>query len=239
MPVTEDLNRVLKGMVGRPGVTERVASLAKRQGFFHWHTAFADVMESRSGFDVVLANPPWEKIKLQEKEFFATRAPSIAKARTKAERHRLILSLARPEASVAERALHRQFLEARREAEAASHYLRKSGRFRLTNHGDINTYAVFAETCLDLLNKRGQAGIIVPTGVATDHSTRRFFQSVVENRRLVSLRDFENREKLFKKVDSRIKFCLLTLGSDVERASYVSFASETSPGSSPERSLRT
>ena len=227
VPVTEDLNRALKGMVGRPGVAERAARLAERQGFFHWHTAFADVMENRGGFDVVLANPPWERIKLQEKEFFARRSPPIAQARTKAERHRLIGSLARPGASLAERALHRQFLRARREAEASSHFLRRSGRFRLTSHGDINTYAVFAETCLDLLNKQGRAGIIVPTGIATDHSTRRFFQTIVENRRLVSLRDFENREKLFKAVDSRVKFCLLTLGSEAYRPSFVSFASKT------------
>ena len=227
MPVTEDLNRALKGMVGRPGVAERAASLAERQGFFHWHTAFADVMENRGGFDVVLANPPWERIKLQEKEFFARRSPPIAQARTKAERHRLIGSLARPGASLAERALHRQFLRARREAEASSHFLRRSGRFRLTSHGDINTYAVFAETCLDLLNKQGRAGIIVPTGIATDHSTRRFFQTIVENRRLVSLRDFENKMALFKSVHRSYKFSLLTLGSDVERASYVCFASKT------------
>ena len=227
MPVTEDLNREVKGMVGRPGVEERAAESAERHGFFHWHTAFAEVMAKRGGFDVVLGNPPWERIKLQEKEFFATRSPRIAKARNKAARQRLIDALAREGASRAEKLMHREFHAAKREAEAAGHFMRVSGRFPLTNYGDINTYAVFAETCLDLLNEQGRAGIIVPTGIATDHSTKRFFRAIVANRRLASLRDFENRKGLFKGVHRSYKFCLLTLGSGIERASYVFFATKT------------
>ena len=57
----------------------------------------ADLIEAglpRScGFDVVLGNPPWERIKLQEQEFFAERSPSIAGARNAAERKRMIVSL--------------------------------------------------------------------------------------------------------------------------------------------------
>ena len=45
------------------------------------------------GFDVVLGNPPWERIKLQEKEFFASRAPVIANATNAASRKRQIAAL--------------------------------------------------------------------------------------------------------------------------------------------------
>ena len=227
MPVSEDLNRATRGLVGRPGVEDRAGDLARRHGFFHWHTAFPEVMESRGGFDVVLANPPWERIKLQEKEFFATRSPRVARARTKAARRELIEALVGDGASTAEQALHAEFQSARRDSEAHGQFLRRSGRFPLTSHGDINTYAVFAETCLDLLNERGRVGVIVPTGIATDHSTKRFFRAIVEDRRLASLRDFENRTPLFKGVHRSYKFCLLTLGSDVTRASCIFFATKT------------
>jgi hypothetical protein len=40
----------------------------------------------QGGFDCVLGNPPWERIKLQEEEFFATRHAAVAEARNKAER---------------------------------------------------------------------------------------------------------------------------------------------------------
>ena len=71
--------------------------------FFHWHIEFPDVFQGQTsevfakhsekgegaetsevsnGFDVILGNPPWERIKLQEKEFFADKDQHIAEAST-------------------------------------------------------------------------------------------------------------------------------------------------------------
>jgi hypothetical protein len=55
-------------------------------------------------------------------------------------------------------------------------------------------------------------GLIVPSGIATDDSIKAYFDTLSRTGRLVSLHDFENRERLFPAVDSRQKFCLLTLG---------------------------
>ena len=215
VPQTQDLYRVNRGMPQRRGVEDLIQRLARTHRFFHWHLAFAEVMED-GGFDAILGNPPWERIKLQEKEFFASRSTVIAEARNKAARNKLILQLNSTEALPAEKALYTEFLSAKREAEAVSHFVRIAGRYPQTGTGDLNTYAVFAETILQLLSPRGRAGLIVPTGIATDDTTKAFFQHVVNRRRLVSLYDFENRKKVFPGIDSRIKFCLLTLsGGDV------------------------
>ena len=176
------------------------------------------------GFDVVLGNPPWERIKLQEQEFFASRSPEIAAAANKAARDRLIQKLNNEDASLAEQTLYREFQAAKHEAEAASQFARTSKRFPLTGVGDLNTYAVFAEMFLQLLNPRGRAGLIVPTGIATDHSTKDFFEDIVGKQRLVSLFDFENREKVFPGIDSRIKFCLLALAGIDNPAQKTEFA---------------
>lgn len=200
--------------------TNRIASEAR---FFHWPVEFPEVF-TRGGFDVVLGNPPWERIKLQEQEFFAVRSPQIADAPNKAARDRLIKALGHAGAPAAEKALFQSFEAAKREAEAASRFVRASGRFPLTGTGDVNTYAVFAETFLRLISPRGRAGLIVPTGIATDNSTKAFFEEVSTKGRLASLFDFENRERLFPAVDSRMKFCLLTLGTNIERAEFVFFA---------------
>ena len=102
--------------------------------------------------------------------------------------------------------------------------MRKGGRFPLTGVGDVNTYALFAENALELVNSAGRAGMIVPSGIATDHSTRAFFEHLTTGHRLASLYDFENREKVFPDIDSRIKFCLLTMSGGDSRVPEAEFA---------------
>ena len=210
VPHTQDLDRLAGDSPQRRGVHELIRELQGRHRFHHWHLAFAEIMQD-GGFDAVIGNPPWERIKLQEQEFFASRSPEIAAAPNKAARDRLIRQLNGDDAPPAEKALFQEFQTAKREAEAASQYARTGGRFPLTGVGDLNTYAVFAETFLQLLNPRGRAGLIVPTGIATDHTTKAFFDHIVSRQRLVSLFDFENREAVFSGVHRSYKFCLLTL----------------------------
>ena len=212
VPLTEDLNRLDRDMPMRRRVERAAGDLALRHRYFHWPLEFPEVMTA-GGFDVVLGNPPWERIKLQEKEFFAARAPEIARARNKAARERLIQALVATDAPPADRALYGEFQKAKHTAEVASHFIRSSGRFPLTAVADMNTYALFAETFLQLLAPSGRAGIVVQSGIATDYGTRRFFREVSETGRLISLYDFENREGLFPGVHRMMKFCLLTLGA--------------------------
>ncbi|CFU05103.1 Probable type I restriction enzyme BthVORF4518P M protein [Burkholderia pseudomallei] len=208
----------------------------------HWWVAFPHIA-AQGGFAVMLGNPPWERIKLQEEEFFASRNTDIANAKNKAERSQRIKWLSEgvlarhllPSGNYAEQAcdterrLHREFITARRNAEAASAFAHvkssDGGRYPLTGVGDVNTYALFAETFAQLVQRQGQAGLIVPTGIATDDSTKAFFSSISQSGRLVSLFDFENREGVFPDVDSRQKFCLLTLGQ-ADAARFVYFATQ-------------
>ena len=103
--------------------------------------------------------------------------------------------------------------------------MRASQRFPLTAVGDVNTYALFAEHFCGLMNPRGKAGVLVPTGIATDDSTKDFFGDLVEKRAIVSLFDFENREAIFPSVHRSYKFCLLTFsGTPVRQTQFVFFA---------------
>ena len=186
---------------------------ARRARAFPLAVGVPDVMQ-RGGFDVVLGNPPWERIKLQEQEFFAALSPEIANAPNKAARDRLIKALENAVEGSPERGLHDAFTMAKREAEATSEFVRvpgdEGGRFALTGRGDVNTYALFAELFANLARQR--AGVIVPTGVATDATTAPFFGYLVEKQRLAQLVDFDNRLPLFSSVHRMFKFSLLTIG---------------------------
>lgn len=211
-----------------------INELASEYQFFHWYLEFPHIFRTEDeasgtgwegGFDVVLGNPPWERVKLQEQEFFSVRDPAVASAPNAAVRKRLIKKLEETNPR-----LFRQFQMAVRRAAGESHMFRKSNRYPLTGRGDINTYAVFAETSRSLLAPNGRMGMILPTGIATDATTQHYFKDLVQSSSLVSLFDFENRKPLFDGVDSRMKFCLLTLSgrdSQAESAEFAFFAQDT------------
>ncbi len=218
VPLTSDIHRIDENAPARKGVRELAGRLSKEHGFFHWHLEFADVMRG-IGFDVVLANPPWGRVKLQQKKFFALRRPRIALARNKAQREQMIDHLLRDGAPPADVDLYEAFVAATRNAGATSQFARASQRFPLTGRGDVNTYALFPEAALQLAAPHGRAGLIVPTGIAADHSTRDFFNHVVSKKRLASLHGFENRKRIFRNIGANSRFCLLALvGRDAPAA---------------------
>jgi hypothetical protein len=226
VPTTEHLLKLLTGQSIDEEMEQVVLQAAETFRFFHWHLRFGEAME-RGGFDCVLGNPPWERIKLQEKEFFAARSEAIATAPNKAARERLIKALSVADASEADRSLMEEFELAKREAEGGGEFIRGSGRFALTAVGDLNTYALFAEHFLKLIAPSGRSGVIVPTGIATDNNTKAYFDAVSSGGRLVSLYDFENREAIFPGVHRSYKFALLTLGDGVAATDFVFFATST------------
>ena len=216
-----------------PAQRNEVERLAREYQFFHWHLAFPEVFDN-GGFDCVLGNPPWERVKLQEKEWFAQRSTEIAAAPNAAARKRMIRSLEDEDPE-----LHQAYLEALRQSEGWSHLMRDSGRLPLCARGDINSYAVFAETMRHVLNEGGRAGCVLPTGIATDDTTKFFFQDVTETKSLVSLFDFENKGVFFPAVHSSYKFCLFTCGNGVQpaadRAEFAFFAHAIEELHDPER----
>jgi hypothetical protein len=193
---------------------------AAHLGFFHWELEFPTVFDN-GGFDVVLGNPPWERIKLQEREHWVDDA-YISRAANRAERYKRITEYRNsPDPVKQERVA--LFDLAKYNAEAESRFVRASKRFPLTAVGDVNTYALFAELARNLLNPQGRSGVIVPTGIATDDTTKMFFGDLNTKKQLVSLFDFENREKIFADVDSRMKFSLITMGDTQNKPTLFTF----------------
>jgi hypothetical protein len=221
-PITEEVFRKIERNPFdiAPWMRDEIRRLAEQYQFFHWHLEFPDVFGVQAsaealeneqsgwsgGFDALLSNPPWERIKLQEEEFFAARDPQIAAAPNKAARQKLISAL-----SKANPALAHDFEEAKREHEAVSLFVRNGDRYPLTAVGDVNTYALFAELARSLIAPMGHASIIVPTGIATDDTTKGFFSDCVSRQSLVKIAGFINEEMLFPGVLHNFKFCLLTL----------------------------
>ncbi len=188
-----------------------------------WRDTFQDVFGREApGFDCVIGNPPWERMKLQEREFFDLSAPKIASAVNAATRRKLIRKL-----EESDPALFQRYVEAKEKADRALDYVRNSGRFPLTGRADVNTYAVFAELARDIVSPNGRIGLLVPSGIATDHTTRRFFAELVGSGSLIALYDFENKAPVFPDVHRSLKFSVLFAGganTDSGSTDFVFFA---------------
>ncbi|GHK02348.1 hypothetical protein SY2F82_41450 [Streptomyces sp. Y2F8-2] len=235
-PVTEGVFRDLQSPgAGIPVSTnEEIIRLAGRYRFFHWHLEFPEVFQVSEtaepetdsstgwtgGFSCVLGNPPWERIKLQEQEFFAQRDAAIATAPNAAARKKLIAVLVKTNPE-----LHQEFISAKRQAEGESQILRSSQRYPLTGRGDINTYAVFVETNRSLLDMTGRLGMIVPTGIVSDATTAPFIRDVIDSHQLVHVLGFRNNRGLFRNVGhGDVRFCLISISGRAVRQRTVRFA---------------
>lgn len=220
--ITENIFREIerKPFELAPWLKEEIKRLSRQYQFFHWHLEFPSIFKVpgqkeqpeneqtglSGGYDCVLGNPPWERIKLQEKEWFASISADIADAPNAAERRALIAELQRTNPQV-----YDEFVQAKRAAEGQSHFARNSSLFPMSARGDINTYALFAELKCNVVAAEGKVGCIVPTGIATDEPSKVFFNYILDSNILVSLYDFENAKGLFPDVKRTTKFCLLTL----------------------------
>ncbi|CAJ4819446.1 Eco57I restriction-modification methylase domain-containing protein [Burkholderia pseudomallei] len=198
--------------------TKTVGELAEHYRFFHWHLQFPQVFK-KGGFAVVLGNPPWDKIQPEEEKFFSGVRPDIAFAPTAKARKALIESLETDDLET-----DRLWKAYKRAIDCTCHFLSASKRLPLTAEGNLNSYRLFTEAAAQLVSPNGRVGLVSQSGIATDESGKEFFDHLLRSGRLCQFLDFENRENFFPDVDSRFRFCLITIrGSDDARTSRATF----------------
>lgn len=184
----------------------QVAEVSAKNRFFHWCVEFPAVFANGGGFDVMCGNPPWDKLQMEDEKWFLGKDNDIVDAPNQSARDKKIKALQESNPK-----LYDEYIEARHAIASQSNFVKNSGRFTLTNCGKIELSSLFAELCLQFSKEAW--GLVLPTGIAVNDSNKAFFSKLIEENRLISLYDFENREKLFD-IDSRFKFCLLTAGKE-------------------------
>ena len=213
------------------GLLDEAQHLISEERFFNWQVAFPGVWSEwesdglHGGFDAVIGNPPWDRMKLQQVEWFAARRRKIAMAPRAADRKRMIADLEK-----AADPLARHFAEANERTTAAVRMARGGGDYPLLSGGDVNLYSLFVERAMTLVKPDGMVGLLTPSGIASDKTAARFFKGVATGGRLRALYDFENRRTrydlppFFPDVDSRFKFCAFVASpSPVEDPARCSF----------------
>ncbi len=182
--------------------------LIAEENFLNWQVAFPGIWtaweegELTGGFNAVIGNPPWDRMKLQQVEWFAERRPEIAMAQRASDRKKMIAALEKAGDPLAQ-----DFAKAAERAEAGTRIARKGGDYPLLSGGDVNLYSLFVERAMTVVKKDGLIGLIVPSGIASDKTAANFFKGVATEGRLKALYDFENKKVFFPDVHASFKFC--------------------------------
>ncbi|MHB8939168.1 MAG: Eco57I restriction-modification methylase domain-containing protein [Thiobacillus sp.] len=223
-------------------VVQRALARAARERFLHWELAFPTVWQHNAGgFDAVIGNPPWDRIKLQEVEWFAERKPEIALQARAADRKKLI---AREKEG--NTPLWREYAAASEAAETAAQVARECGDYPLLSSGDINLYSLFVERAQALVQPGGIVGLLTPSGIAADKGASAFFRTLTTPEedgaaRLAALYDFENKKVFFPDIHASFKFCALVFGGAARRFAQTRCAfylHEVAELADPERALQ-
>ncbi|MCD6598975.1 MAG: hypothetical protein J7L19_00150 [Dehalococcoidia bacterium] len=196
-----------------------IRRLAEQYQFFHWYLAFPDVFRTADNteeagnkqtgwvgeFDVVLGNPPWERVNLEDRQFFADIRPDIAGMQTSRRKIKI------KELAETDPQLYNDYQEAQRSTSAIIAFCHSSGMYPHLNQARLNTYILFTELNASICSNDGNCGMIVPSGIATNNVSCVLFNHIFNAHRLASLYDFENREGIFGSVHRSYRFCLLTI----------------------------
>ncbi|MFW6721966.1 Eco57I restriction-modification methylase domain-containing protein [Streptomyces sp. MAR4 CNY-716] len=237
-PVTHEVFRALgdpEGSSASAATHEEIDRLRDLYRFFHWHLEFPEVFtvpegaDARAGagvdpatgwsggFSCVVGNPPWDKVDFEDKKYFSVVEPSIAAIAGTARRTRIAEWEAENEKAGNPEA-GRRYRQARRMVKSTFLFASGSGVFPLCAKGltvkgvtMLQFDQLFAERFASIAAPRSRFGCIIPTAIATSAGAQHLFSDFTRRGAVAALYDFENRKQIFVGVDSRYKFCLLSL----------------------------
>lgn len=183
---------------------KQVEAYAARYHFFHYEVAFPEAFARESkGFDIIVGNPPWDKTKFSDTDFFP-------------QYHSNYRSLKNTEkAAVQTRLLESEHISAayqtaQRDMEVADDYY--TAAFPLNKGaGDGNLFRLFVERNLSLLTPGGSLNYVLPSALMFEEGSTILRKHIFTHYQMPFFYSFENRNGIFPDVHSSYKFALMQL----------------------------
>lgn len=184
----------------------QIQSYAQRYHFFHYEVAFPEAFSSeQSGFDVVMGNPPWDKTKFSDTDFFPqyhSRYRSLKNTEKAAVQQRLLNSL-----HVTTEHQKTQDIQ-----DVLDAYYKNKALFPLNKGAvDTNLFRLFVEHNLDLLAPGGCLNYVLPSALMFEEGSFTLRQHILTHYQMPFFYSFENRQGLFRDVHRSYKFSLMQL----------------------------
>ena len=152
------------------GAIAGARNIAGRYRFFHWPLEFPGVFHrERPGFDVVVGNPPWNKVKFEMPSFLALHDPGIRGVRSGIARDR------RAEKLFKDKPWLRQEIEdIREQIEEQRRFFRSENGYSLQGSGDTDLYKLFCERYASIARRQGFIGVVLPRVAFLNDGSRGF-----------------------------------------------------------------
>ncbi|EHB2261033.1 class I SAM-dependent DNA methyltransferase, partial [Campylobacter jejuni] len=182
-----------------------ISKYQKEFNFFNYELEFPEITENQvfKGFDIIIGNPPWDKTKFSDSDFFP---------QYKSDYRSLIASKKK---EIQDNLLAKDYIKQNYEKQKAyinnlSEYYKKVYPLN-KGSGDGNLFRLFVEKNLSLLKQDGNLAYVLPSALMFEDGSLTLRKEILENKTLEYFYSFENRQAIFADVDSRYKFALMLI----------------------------
>ncbi|GLX77717.1 hypothetical protein tinsulaeT_10570 [Thalassotalea insulae] len=175
---------------------------------FSWDYEFPDVFSrEHSGFDVVISNPPWGKIKPNSKEFYSHILPCSKNYQGKDLKEYVSKSGINKE-------LWEEYIK---KTKIYSRVLSKSGIYSaqsftkngITTRGDADLYKYFMERVFEISTSTARIGLIIPSSFLFSEGAAGLRELYLKNGTFEKIYDFLNKKRLFQ-IHPMFQFLILS-----------------------------
>lgn len=171
-----------------------------------YHETLALGIDFLQQYDIILGNPPWEKIRFEEKKFFSQFIEGISLINFKFSLEQSI------EKSLEDNPMMQDFVNTyKQQLENIKKQIKQNVFFKDSTVGELNTCSLFADSAFQLLSSEGASGLFVKSSLFTAKVNKDLFAKL--KGRMVAIYDFINRNKIFD-IDSRERFGVVLLGNN-------------------------
>ncbi|HEG8123108.1 TPA: class I SAM-dependent DNA methyltransferase, partial [Campylobacter jejuni] len=182
-----------------------ISKYQKEFNFFNYELEFPEITENQvfKGFDIIIGNPPWDKTKFSDSDFFP---------QYKSDYRSLIASKKK---EIQDNLLAKDYIKQNYEKQKAyindlNEYYKKTYPLN-KGSGDGNLFRLFVEKNLSLLKQDGNLAYVLPSALMFEDGSLTLRKEILENKTLEYFYSFENRQAIFADVDSRYKFALMLI----------------------------
>lgn len=182
-----------------------ISKYQKEFNFFNYELEFPEIIENQvfKGFDIIIGNPPWDKTKFSDDDFFP---------QYKSDYRSLIASKKK---EIQDNLLAKDYIKQNYEKQKAyindlNEYYKKAYLLN-KGSGDGNLFRLFVEKNLSLLKQDGNLAYVLPSALMFEDGSLTLRKEILENKTLEYFYSFENRQAIFADVDSRYKFALMQI----------------------------